>query len=316
MSKWRGVAAISASISVPWTTAVAGLVGFGAAMAPMPAQAARCGLQADGTYSCSMVATTQSYKYNLLGSCTGGNTTRPVMYQVPEGTPPQGGWPVVFFYHGLNPAAAPPPDGPTTFAPPDASSDLRHLTASIHELLDDPNNTGKKYAVVLPKAALQLVVLRFWDTNLPTGYNLSSDTCFLPALWSSIEGGDYGPSSQYNMDRRYAYGMSSGGYNTSRMAVSWNGNQVWKALAIHSASYANCLGPVCNVPATMPANHPPTKFYHASGDPVNPISTMYPYYDKLLAQGYVAEVKVNNEGHNLTADIVGPGGVKAWFDQY
>jgi hypothetical protein len=40
------------------------------------------------------------------------------------------------------------------------------------------------------------------------------------------------------------------------------------------------------------------------------------YYDKLVAQGYVAEVKVNNEGHNLTADIVGPGGVKAWFDQY
>ncbi len=316
MSKWRKTAAISASISVPWATAIAGLAGFGAAMAPMPAQAARCGLSADGTYSCSMIATTQSYKYNLLGSCTGGNTARPVMYQVPEGTPPEGGWPVVFFYHGLNPAAPPPPDGPTTFAPPDASSDLRHLTASIHELLDDPNNTGKKYAVVLPKAALQLLVLRFWDTNLPTDYNLSSDKCFFPALWSSIEGGDYGAGSQYNMDRRYAYGMSSGGYNTSRMAVSWNGDKVWKALAIHSASYAHCSGSLCSVPATMPADHPPTKFYHASGDPVNPISTMYAYYDKLVAQGYVAEVKVNNEGHNLTADIVGPGGVKAWFDQY
>src|SRR3546814_3398940 len=84
-------------------------------------------------------------------------------------------------------------------------------------------------STTLFRSALQLLVLRFWDTNLPTGYNVSSDKCFFPALWSSIEGGGYGAGSQYNMDRRYAYGMSSGGYNTSRMAVSWNGDKVWKA---------------------------------------------------------------------------------------
>ena len=313
MSKWRNAAAISASISVPWTTAIAGLAGFGAAMAPMPAQAARCGLSADGTYSCSMIATTQSYKYNLLGSCTGGNTTRPVMYQVPEGTPPEGGWPVVFFYHGLNPAAPPPPDGPTTFAPPDASSDLRHLTASIHELLDDPNNTGKKYAVVLPKAALQLLVLRFWDTNLPTGYNVSSDKCFFPALWSSIEGGGYGAGSQYNMDRRYAYGMSSGGYNTSRMAVSFPGK--FKALAIQSGSYASCSGPLCVVPDTLPADHPPTTFIHGFIDTIVPWWSMDMYYDRLLHQGIETARYTEPLGNHEWFDA-SPGIILAWFNAH
>lgn len=100
------------------------------------------------------------------------------------------------------------------------------------------------------------------------------------------------------------------------MAVSWNSNSVWKGLAIHSASYASCLGAVCNVPATLPSNHPPTKFYHGTADPVVPISTMYAYFDRLIAQNRIAVVRANDEGHNITANIVGSDGVKAWFDQY
>lgn len=315
----KGLATLVASLSTTWTTAALSVVGLGIAFAPAPAHAARCTLSGSGTYACSMVATTQSYKYNLGGSCTGGNTNRSVTYQVPEGTPPAGGWPVVFYYHGTNLASPPPADGPTTFGPADPANDApgaRHLAATLHELLDDPGNTGKKYAVVMPQAAVQLLVTRFWDTNLQIAYNLSSDYCFFPSLWSAIESGAYGPASQFNMDRRFAFGMSSGGYNTSRMAVSWNSDNVWKALAIHSASYANCIGTVCNVPATLPANHPPTKFFHGTQDTVVPIATMYAYYDKLIAQGRTAAVKTNGEGHNLTADMVGPGGIKAWFDQY
>lgn len=315
----KKLAALAASISIPWTTSAISIAGIGAALAPMPAQAARCSLTAGGTYSCSMIATTQSYKYNLGGSCSGGNTTRSVTYQIPEGTPPAGGWPVVFYYHGTNLASPPPPNGPTTFGPADPANDgpgARHLASTLHELLDDPGGTGKKYAVVMPQAALQLLVTRFWDTNLPIAYNLTSDFCFLPSLWSSIGSGSYGSAAQYNMDRRFAFGMSSGGYNTSRMAASWNSGNVWKALAVHSASYAHCSGALCSIPATLPANHPPTKFYHGTADTVVPISTMYAYYDKLIAQNRVAAVQTNSEGHNLTDDVVGATGIKAWFDQY
>lgn len=315
----KRIAGFVASISISWTTAAVSLAGISSVLIPTPAQAARCSLTAGGTYACSMVATTQPYKYNLGGSCVGGTTTRSVTYQVPEGTAPAGGWPVVFYFHGTNLATPPPADGPTTFGPADPANDspgARHLAAALHELLDDPGNTGKKYAVVMPQAALQLLVTRFWDSNLPVAYNLTSDFCFFPSLWSSIESGDYGAASQYNMDRRFAFGMSSGGYNTSRMAVSWNSDNVWKGLAIHSASYASCLGATCNIPATLPTNHPPTKFFHGTADTVVPISTMYPYYDKLIAQNRIAAVRTNAGGHNISADIVGNNGVKAWFDQY
>lgn len=303
---------INSSLALP-------AIGLSIMVVPAPASAARCALSSVGSYECDMIATTQAYRYNVLGQCVGGTTNRSVTYQVPEGTPPAGGWPVAFYYHGTNLATPPPPNGPTKIGPADPSNDspgARHLAATLHELLDDPEETGKKYAVIMPHAALQLGAARFWDSNLPVTYNLTSDFCFLPSLWSSIAGGAYGDSDTLNMNRRFAFGMSSGGYNTSRMAVSWNPDSVWKALAIHSASYANCLGNACNVPANLPANHPPTKFYHGTGDTVVPISTMYPYRDKLIAQGRVAASQINNGGHNLTAEITGSSGIKAWFDQY
>lgn len=315
----KSLAALIASLSLPHVLTVATVVGIGSVALPAPAWADRCVVNAGtGTYSCSMVKTTQAARTNL-NSCNGLPTSRAVLYQVPEGTPPAGGWPVVFYYNGINLASAPPPDGPTTYGPFDPNNDsagARYLTATLHELLDDPAGTGKKYAVFFPAAATQALVTTFWESNIPLPYNATGDYCFLPAMWSSIETGGYGAASQYDMTRRFAFGMSSGGYNTSRMAVSWNGDNVWKALAIHSASYATCLGPLCNIPAQLPANHPPTKFYHGTSDPIVPISTMYPYYNELIAQGHIAELQIGDEGHSLSPDMVGATGIKAWFDRF
>ena len=314
----KSLAALFASLSIPHALTIAGVVGVGSVALPTPAWADRCTLDsATGTYACSMIKTTQAAKTNLA-SCNGLPTSRAVSYQVPEGTPPAGGWPVAFYYNGLGLAQVPPPDGPVTFGPFDPNNDssgARYLTATLHELLDDPGNTGKKYAVFFPSEANTLGTA-FWETNIGTPYDATGDYCFLPAMWASIQSGGYGPASQHNMSRRFAFGMSSGGYNTSRMAVSWNSDNVWKALAIHSASYASCLGPVCTIPTDLPANHPPTKFWHGSADPVVPIATMYQYYNALIAQGHVAEVQVGDEGHSLSPDWVGPTGVKAWFDRF
>ena len=291
--------------------------GFSIAM-PEPAHAERCTLdQASGTYACSMIKVTQAARTNL-SNCNGLPTSRAVSYQVPEGTPPEDGWPVAFYFNGLGLQGTTPPDGPVTFGPFDPNNDspgARYLAATLHELLDDPEHTGKKYAVFFPSAANSLG-LSFWETNTGLPYEGTGDYCFLPAMWASIQSGGYGPMGLYNMNRRYGFGMSSGGYNTSRMAVSWNQNNVWKALAIHSASYATCLGPVCEVPPQLPGNHPPTKFWHGTNDPIVPISTMYTYYNQLIAQGHIAQVQVGDEGHSISPDWVGSTGVKAWFDQY
>lgn len=297
----------------------AGVVGLGAIAVPTEARADRCTRGADGSYRCAMINVNQSHGGNTGTSCTGKADTRTVVYQVPEGTPPAGGWPVAFWYNGTTLIAPRKPDGPTTYGPFSPVIDafgFRFVAQTLHELLDDPTGTGKKYAVVMPAANNQLIGLELWDTNRSIPYETSSDACFLPALWSAMAGGAYGPASNFNLDRRYAFGFSSGAYNTSRMAVSWNADNVWKALVIQSGSYATCLGLRCSVPASQPANNPPTKFYHGRTDLLVPISTMYPYHDRLAALGVPTALQINNRGHVLTSDLVGPTGVKAWFDRY
>lgn len=117
------------------------------------------------------------------------------------------------------------------------------------------------------------------------------------------------------MYQRYAYGISSGGYNTSRMAVTFNGSNVWKALGVISASYATCSGPLFLVPG-LPSNHPPTKFWHGLTDLIVPEWTMELYYNQLRNQGIQTQKVIHPFGHMLTSDDLGPGGVKAWFDAH
>jgi hypothetical protein len=278
------------------------------------AQAARCSSDSKGNWTCSYQQRDDSFnKNNGAGSCTGSSTKRHVRWQVPEGTPPSGGWPVAFYYNGTVSATSALVN--PFVATKSASYGFIYLPQIIHELLDDPAGTGKKYAVIAAEAPNNFGT-EYWDTNGFSSYTSTGDYCFLPDLFSEVAGGSYGAASQYNMSKRYAFGISSGGYNTSRMAVTFNGNNTWKALAIVSASYATCSGSNCSIPNTLPSNHPPTKFWHGTSDYTVPISTMRAYYNKLVAQGIQTEKVEGSWGHQFTAQDLGSSGVQNWFNRH
>jgi len=278
-------------------------------LAPSAALADRCASDAGGNWSC-----THQKRINYY-FCNGIPVPRVVRWQEPEGTPPPGGWPVAFYYAGTQLT-----DTSHAFARNVGDSYGRvYEPQIIHELLGDPYATGKKYAVFVPDPPAGGVFVQFWNTNAVNPYSLSCDYDFFPDFFGEIKSGSYGPAAHFNMNRRYAYGISSGGYNSSRMAVTFNSGSAnggtWKALGILSASYATCASAICTVPA-LPSNHPPTKFWIGQNDPFVPLWTVDLYYNKLLQAGFVAYELQHPLGHEFTADSIGPLGVKAWFDLY
>jgi hypothetical protein len=285
--------------------AIGGCLTSGAAMAD------RCKANAQGRWTCTYQEIKHTFASNTGSACTGANKSRVVRWQVPEGTPPAGGWPVVFYYNGtvfFNSEATKP------FTSTSTAFGANFAEEGLHEFLDDPEGSGRKYAVIAPEAPGSAFV-QAWDTNAGV-YTGKDDYCFLPDLFKSVSEGRYGPASQYNMNKRFALGISSGGYNTSRMAVTFNDHSEWTALAIVAGSYATCLGPFCTVPKVLPANHPPTKFYHGTADIIVGINTMRPYYERLKSQGIVTEKVEHRKGHQFTEDTVGETGAKAWFDRF
>jgi dipeptidyl aminopeptidase/acylaminoacyl peptidase len=113
-----------------------------------------------------------------------------------------------------------------------------------------------------------------------------------------------------DMTRLYATGISSGGYMTSRMAVSYPGR--FRALAIESGSYATCLGPLCTIPSSLPTDHPPTLFLHGDADTIVPIATARAYYDALVSQGIEAKfIEDPTAGHQWIPEA--PDAVTSWF---
>jgi hypothetical protein len=283
-----------------------------------PAFADRCTQNAQGAWTCANNARTHSFVHS------GSNKTRTVFWQVPEGTPPAGGWPVVFFYSGWDPRVgflgivAPPPLNPFTL-PTSTDNNAGLLPQMFHELLDDPQGTGKKYAVIAATPQFRILLGRYWDTNEAGNYANQQDFAFFPDLFGEIKSGSYGPASQFNMSKRFAFGISSGGYNSSRMAVTFNqapGDlNTWKTLGILSASYATCRGATCLVP-DLPGNHPSVKFWHGINDSVNPIWTAELYRDELEADGKTTAFQDHMSGHDFDASELGSTGVKAWFDQH
>ncbi|CAN5398462.1 hypothetical protein BH11PSE11_BH11PSE11_14300 [soil metagenome] len=284
---------------------ILGVAALGVSMIHIPkAQAARCSADASGNWTCAKQERNNAYW------CGVTPWSRKVRWQVPEGTAPAGGWRTAFYYQGTTPT------GTDSFkANVGASFGMIYLPQTIHEMLDDPTGSGKKYAVFAPEPPNSTVFLQFWHTNVVVPYSASCDYSFFNDFFAEIAGGSYGAASLYNLSRRFAYGISSGGYNSSRMAVTFNGSSLWKALGVISASYATCSGPVCGVP-TLPANHPPTKFWHGTADNTVPISTMRLYYNQLVAQGIQTQKVEHTLGHQLTSHDLGPGGVKAWFDAH
>jgi hypothetical protein len=165
--------------------------------------------------------------------------------------------------------------------------------------------------------------MQFWNTNCVFPYSISADYYFFNTLFPAVSSGNYGA---VNNGRRFASGVSSGGYNTSRMAITFNTNNSFRALAVQSASYADCSGAACALPcsgtAYIPANHPPTKFYHGVFDPIVPIATMYCYYNDLVNMGIPTTVDAFTDGgilglHGYSTDSYSSAnGVQAYFNQY
>jgi poly(3-hydroxybutyrate) depolymerase len=130
---------------------------------------------------------------------------------------------------------------------------------------------------------------------------------FIPALLSRIEDGTFGAVDSARM---YATGISSGGYMTSRMAVSYPGR--FRALAIAAGSYATCLGPICNVPSSLPTDHPPTLFMYGAVDTTVPITTARTYATRLTDMGIETHfIEDASAGHAWLSSA--PAAVTHWF---
>lgn len=264
----------------------------GADTAGLPAEA-----QVESRCTGSFLLTCERHT-DTLWTGAAGITPRNVHWQVPVGTPPEGGWPAVVVF------------SPSFYSSKIAwsSTPLRpagahHQTETFKELLDNG------YAVLTPESHLQ--GFTFWDTNVPLlDYDNAPDRYFVEDILDELGGGTFGP---VNTDRLFAAGMSSGGYMTSRMAVSHEGS--FQALAIQSASYADCLGPLCSVPDDLPDDHPPTLFLHGRLDLTVPISTMDPYQDRLDAQGTPTRTVVDNWRSHAFLPAA-PEEILAWFQAW
>ncbi len=243
------------------------LMVFSLGLFSLSAQAAR-----SGCYTTSGITTKISCPYSEL-QFTGPGYDRTVKYSLPHGRAPKNGWPAVIIYQG---SFFPVAFERRSTMPFGGFNEIR----LIEMLLDSG------FAVIAPNAMERIA----WMTNIVgVDYDSSVDFFFISELLESVRGGDFG---KLNADKLFATGISSGGYHTSRMAVSFPG--VFKALAIESGSYATCGGPMCFVPQALPANHPPTVFLHGRLDTVVPEITMWQYQERLEQAGIENEVYVDN----------------------
>ncbi|MCA9657640.1 MAG: dienelactone hydrolase family protein [Myxococcales bacterium] len=225
--------------------------------------------------------------------------TREVHWQVPLGDPPAAGWPIAVMFQGSLFTSELTWEGELG-----GGFGQYYQTLTLKRLLD------AGYAVLTPEAHAQGNT--FWDTNVPpysTNWELAPDHDFMLAIFAAIDDGVFGP---LDSDAMYATGISSGGYMTSRMAVSYPGR--FAGLAIQSASYAPCSGPLCVIP-DLDASHPPTLFLAGAEDPIVPLSTVEAYHDALIAATVHTELVVDEAaGHEWIS--AAPDAVLAWFDEH
>ncbi|QDK39412.1 prolyl oligopeptidase family serine peptidase [Bdellovibrio sp. NC01] len=223
----------------------------------------------------------------------GALLTRDVKYSLPEGPMPQDGWPTVVIFQG-------------SFFSVEFERSQGMPFGGFNEIRLIQSLLDHGFAVVAPNAISNLA----WETNLiGVTWEGSEDDVFLHALFNSMSAGEFGP---LNMNKLFATGISSGGYNTSRMAVSFPG--MFKALAIESGSYASCGGPLCDIPE-LPVDHPPTMFLHGDNDYIVPISTMKKYYEKLKDNGVKTAVVIDPHAGHEWLDKA-PEAVTKWFMKF
>lgn len=220
--------------------------------------------------------------------------TREVLWQLPESAAPARGFPVVILSQG---SWFPVEFSRVAGLPMGGFNEIK----LIQKLLDHG------YAVIAPRATLNVG----WTTNLPLpDYKKTSDYELLSNVLAHIDSGKFGA---LNRRRLYAAGISSGGYNTSRLALTFPGR--FKAIAIESASYASCFGPLCSVPAELPATHPPTLFLHGGSDRIVPISTAELFYRRLQEHGIDTEFVTDPDFGHGWLDAA-PESILDWFNRY
>lgn len=246
---------------------------------------------------CSYTATTRSCPHQTLRLTTGPLSSRDVHFQVPNGEAPPDGWPVAVLFQGSFFSASTMWDA--TKGDPFGGWNQTGVVASL---------LAAGFAVVTPEA--QGGGNTFWNTNVPPWsflWTTSPDADLMSALFAALDDGSFGA---VDPDRLYAAGISSGGYMTSRMALSYPGR--FRALAIHSASWATCSGPLCVLPE-LPADHPPTLFLHGEDDVVVPISTMWIYADRLDVAGFEVRVVTDPAAGHEWIDVA-PAEIVDWFE--
>jgi poly(3-hydroxybutyrate) depolymerase len=225
---------------------------------------------------------------------TAGTASREVFWQTPATTPPPAGYPVVVVYQGsfFGPSST---WGTVASDLPFAGYQQARLQAVLLE---------RGFTVIAPSAAAGLA----WQTNSGLPWDLTTDQPIIDALLDGIARGDFGPADG---SRLYATGISSGGYMTSRMALSYAGR--FRALAIHSASWATCAGAACLLPATLPADHPPTLFLHGRNDLTVPLFTAETYFERLDRDGFSTELVVDDDASHEWLSVA-PERITAWFE--
>jgi poly(3-hydroxybutyrate) depolymerase len=258
------------------------------------AQAARgaCApqLKPAGQSRCQVTSTSNRCSHTV--STVGG---RPVYWQVPMGPAPAKGWPAVVVFQASTATPGMTWDG-------DAGAPLGAFNFMKMQALLLDNG----FAVIAPTADNNG---GWWDTNFPN-YEVSGDATFIPTFLAAIASGTFGTIDAAKL---YAAGWSSGGFMTSRMAISYPGH--FAALAIHSGGYATCTT-VCPGPIpALPANHPPTLLLHGALDVAVPVAVARSYFDALTANGTEAEIVVNpNTMHDFLP--VAPEEFACWFLQH
>ena len=269
-----------------------------------PSDAAGGALDLDGglTGRCTESSTTLHCAHHSVTISPGGLGVgdRGVHWQVPVGTPPPGGWPVVLMFQGSFFSANTFWDGAPSM--PFGGWNQCHV---LRSLLD------AGYAVITPKTRADGST--YWDTNIvpfSSDWPSSDDHHLMLKIFEGIAAGTYGP---LDSKRMYATGISSGGYMTSRMAASYPGK--FRALAIASGSWATCGGSFCNVPSPLPSDHPPTLFMHGEKDSTVPISTMRAYRDALEAQHTQTRVVTDPNADHAWLDTA-PSDVTQWFTSH
>jgi poly(3-hydroxyoctanoate) depolymerase len=244
---------------------------------------------------CTVAADYVSCTHNIT-RLTAGTSVRDVYWQTPTTPVPPGGYPVVVMYQGSfgGPALTWEPLGPEA------------LFGGFYQGLLQAVLLDHGFTVVAPSAAIGIA----WQTNSGVPWSLTTDKPVIDKLLEEIAAGTYGPA---DMERLHATGISSGGYMTSRMAVSYPG--VFRSLAINAGSYATCAGVLCSVPDEMPADHPSTLFLAGGNDTTVPLSTVQEYYNELMSDGFETSLVVDPASPHAWLSSA-PEAIPAWFEAH